>query len=173
MDYYRKKQLIAAVDRHDTVTGAVDKWQAHKKGLLHRGFTVALICREGIILQHRKHPVFDGYFDLTCSSHPVYHQGKLQGMTDAVYDSLAREWNINENKRPIALTHKGSVAYKAKDEASGFIEHEICHLYTAEITSLLLPQFDYAYGFSLLPKDTLRSCRLRFAPWVKKLIGLL
>lgn len=173
MNYYDQKQLIAAVDKNDQVTGKIEKWAAHKKGLLHRGFTVGLFYQNNIILQHRKHPVFDGYFDLTCSSHPVFRNGQLQDAIDAVYEALKREWNLEKSDLLPQVKNCGFVYYRTHDLKSGFLEHEICHLFISTATTLPSPDFKYAYGFSLLPQSKLTSSRLPFAPWVKKLISLL
>ena len=176
MDYYKKHQLIAAVDKNDSILSPIDKWEAHKKGILHRGFTVCLTYKNLILLQHRKHPVFDGYYDLACSSHPVYQEGKLQSFEEAIYDTLEREWNMKKSAINSKLVSKGSIYYKATDKLSAFIEHEICHLYFSTVTVLPSPNYEFAYGFSLLPKSTLINNKSpitkSFAPWVPQLLEL-
>src|SRR3989338_8675413 len=72
MDYYKQQQFLAQVDENDKILGKIEKWDCHKKGILHRGYTCILIYQNSFVLQHRKHPVFDGVFDLSFSSHPVY-----------------------------------------------------------------------------------------------------
>ena len=73
MDYYKQKQYLAEVDKNDKVLGEIEKWECHKKGVLHRGYTCILIYKGSYIFQHRKHPVFSGVFDLSFSSHPLCH----------------------------------------------------------------------------------------------------
>ena len=94
MDYYKEKIYLAAVDKSDTVLEGVERWEAHEKGILHRCFTVCLFFKDKIVMQHRKHPVFDGVFDLTCSSHPVFKNGKIQRNEEAVFETLEREWSV-------------------------------------------------------------------------------
>lgn len=177
MDYYKKKQLLALVDENDKITGKLDKWEAHKKGLLHRGFTVCLYYKDQIILQHRKHPVFDGVYDLTFSSHPVYKNDTIQDNLDAVYESLLREWNIKKEDLLYEPIQKGPFYYKAKDPRSDYTEHEMCSLYISEIVTLPSPNLDFAYGFSFVPKDKIIKNELpiitSFAPWVPKLLEVL
>ncbi len=177
MDYYKKDQLVALVDENDKITGKLDKWEAHKKGLLHRGFTVCLFYKDQIILQHRKHPVFDGVYDLTFSSHPVYKEDILQDNLAAVYESLLREWNIKKEDLLYQPIQKGPFYYKAKDPRSEYTEHEMCHLYVSEVTMLPSPNYDFAYGFSLVPKNKLIAKEApiitTFAPWVPKLLEVL
>lgn len=177
MDYYEKKQLLAVVDKNDTVLKKIDKWEAHEKGVLHRGFTVCLFYQDKIILQHRKHPVFDGVYDLTCSSHPYFKDGVLQTTTDAVIETLKREWDIVPSDLSSPLRHKGQIYYQAKDPKSIYQEHEICHLYCADIDKLPSPNFDFSYGFSLMTKDQIMDkktpIRGIFAPWIQPLLTIL
>lgn len=177
MNYYEKKQLLAQVDENDNVIGRVDKWEAHEKGILHRGFTTCLFYKDGVILQHRKHPVFDGVFDLTGSSHPYLEGEKLQEIEKAVIMMLNREWGLTQANLSSPLVHEGSVYYKAADPLSKYTEHEICHLYTATISVLPSPNYDFAYGFSIFPKNHItqknQSITNSFAPWVNPLLKLL
>lgn len=177
MDYYKKDQLIALVDENDKITGKLDKWEAHKKGVLHRGFTVCLYYKDQIILQHRKHPVFDGVYDLTFSSHPVFKDDTLQDNLDAVYESLLREWNVKKEDLVYEPLEKGPFYYQAKDPQSEYTEHEMCYLYISEVAALPSPNYDFAYGFSLIPKklitDNLQPITKLFAPWVPKLLEVL
>ena len=176
MDYYSLKQDLALVDKQNNVIGRMDKWEAHEKGILHRAFTVALIYQDSFLLQHRKHPVFDGVYDLTCSSHPVYANDKLQTNEAAVSAALLREWGI-ESSSVSELRDLGSVYYQAKDPRSKYQEHEICHLIQGKITHLPASNSDFAYGFSLLNRKNLldkkQPIRMAFAPWVPLLLDLL
>lgn len=173
MSYYQKKQFLARVNTENEIVGTVEKWKAHEEGILHRGFTVALLYKNQFILQHRKHPAFNGYFDLTCSSHPVYINEQPQQNEDAVFEALKREWNIEKFLvKNIKLL--GSVVYKAKDMRSGYTEHEFCLLYQGEVNTLPLPDFEYAYGFSLADKKQLADntfpTESLLVPWVKTFV---
>lgn len=178
IDYYKQKQLIAHVDTNDNVLGEIEKWEAHTKGILHRAFTVAIFCGDTIILQHRKHPAFDGYFDMTLSSHQLFENGKLQDDLTAVYACLKREYNIEPNfvTEPVK---KGKVMYKSIDPNGQFIEHEMCYLFTCEVTKLPTTDYDYAYGSVMIPFKDLLSERNHvhkaLAPWAKEFLkqGLL
>ena len=174
MDYYTKKQLVATVDRDNNITGEIEKWEAHKKGVLHKGFTVVLIYKGQYVLQHRKHPAFDGYFDLTFSSHPLYEKGELQREEDAIFQSLKREMNIEKKDLVGKLLYKGVVWYKAKDKSSVFIEHEMDSIYIAKINRLPQPNFTYSYGISLQSFDQIKDKNSSLAkllvPWVKALL---
>ena len=43
--YYKQKQMIARVDRQGNILGQIEKWEAHRKGILHKAFTVAIIYK--------------------------------------------------------------------------------------------------------------------------------
>ena len=165
------------VDKEDNVIRRIDKWTAHKTRVLHRAFTVCLFFKDQLILQHRKHPVFDGVYDLTCSSHPYFKNGQLQEMNEAVLETLKREWNVKKTDLISPINSKGSIYYKAKDPLSIYWEHEICYLFVVQIKRLPTPNFDFTYGFSLFPKELitnhLQPITKSFAPWVPPLLKLL
>lgn len=172
--YYDKKIMIAKCDRKGTILGEIERWEAHEKGILHRAFTIALFYKDQLIIQHRKHPVFDGVLDVTSSSHQVYENGTLQDTIEACYNTLEREWNIKKEdllKEPKDL---GWVYYKAKDEYSIYTEHEICNVVVATIKKL--PQFvpEIAYGYSLATPQQIQNKKSRLysqlAPWVHAMI---
>lgn len=170
MDYYKKTLYIARVDRNDRVLGPIERWKAHKEGVLHRGFTVGLIYKNFFICQHRKHPVFDGFLDLTASSHLIYKGGKLESNLEGVYRTLKREWNISKKDIQGSFGEKGKVYYRSS--YGNFIEHEICYFFSARAKTIPQVNFEYAYGFSLLTLNDLKSKNTPFAgaiaPWVKE-----
>ena len=70
--------MIATCDKNGNITGEIEKWEAHKKGILHRAYTVAIMHKGKLLLQHRKHPAFGGVLDATISSHQLVINGKLE-----------------------------------------------------------------------------------------------
>lgn len=169
MKYYQQKLFLAKVDNQDNIIGKIERWQAHKKGVLHRGFTTVLTYQDNFVLQHRKHLAFDGYFDLTFSSHPVYKKGKLQSDLEAIYETLKREWNVNKIGLVDEPKFLGKFYYKAKDPQSIYTEHEIDYIYQAEMKDLPTPNFDYAYDYSLMNKKQILKSKLHLAPWVQNI----
>lgn len=166
--YYSSQQNIPTVNRSDEITGSVDKWEAHEKGILHRAFTGIIVVDNNVVLQHRKHPVFDGYFDLSFSSHPIV-DGSNKTEVDWVLDSLLREWHIHDRKPKITLL--GSVYYQANDTGSNYKEHEIDRVYRIELLSAPEVNYQYAYGMSLCPLEILKKPLFplysSLAPWVR------
>ncbi len=170
MNYYSNKLYLAEVDNNDQIIGKVERWEAHEKGILHRGFTVVLFYDGKIVLQHRKHPAFDGYWDMTFSSHQIYlNNDRLQDNLDAIYETLKREWNVDKNgliNEPMFL---GKIYYKAKDPKSIYTEHEIDYIYSAKLKDDPHPNLDYAYGSQLIDKLEIKNLKLKIklAPWIK------
>ena len=171
MDYYKKQLFLAEVDRDDNILGKIERWKAHKEAVLHRGFTAILTYQNKIVLQHRKHLAFDGYFDLTFSSHQIYINEKLQTDLEAIYETLKREWNIDKTGLVSELKFLDKFYYIAKDPNSIFTEHEIDYIYQAELKSLPTPNPDFAYGFELINKQNIENFKM--APWVEDIIKMI
>lgn len=168
MDYYKQKIYIPCVNEQDEILGGIERWEAHEKGILHRGFTVAVLYKGAVICQHRKHPVFGGVIDMTASSHPTYGEGQAQDMVEAIRNTLAREWNMSDSYLTKQPTYAGKTRYSSFD--GKYTEHEVCHYYIAETDSMPEVNTDFAYGFSLMTLDELRDTKLpitaSLAPWV-------
>lgn len=171
--YYKQKQIIARVDKHGNVIDKIEKWEAHEKGILHKALTVALIYKGFFVIQHRKHPAFDGVYDITSSSHQLFIDDKLQTTEEATFDCLKREWGL-EKTEISKLKNLGSIYYKAKDSKSIYTEHEVCEILIAEVKVQPKPNLDFAYGFSLMNKQELQNKKSeiykKLAPWVKVMI---
>ena len=168
-NYYKQKQIIVSVDRDGNVIGQIEKWEAHKKGILHKALTVALIYKGQFVIQHRRHPAYDGVFDVTSSSHQLFTNGKLQTTEEATYECLKREWNL-EKKNLGKLENLGAIYYKAKDQKSIYTEHEICEILITEVKDKPIPNLDFAYGFLLADKKEFENKNSKIykklAPWV-------
>lgn len=171
--YFSQTQFVAQVDEQDQIVAKVEKWHAHQQGILHRAFTIALYHQGNILLQQRKHPAFDSFFDTSISSHQIYVEDKLQDDLTAIDSCLRRELNlsIDQISSPIK---KGSVLYKAQDSGSSFTEHELCYLYSAKLKDLPQFSYEYAYGYVLIPPQKLldqsNPIHASLAPWVKEFI---
>ena len=172
--YYKKKIIIAHCDRKGQILGPIERWEAHEKAILHRAFTVALFYKNQLVLQHRKHPVFDGVMDVTSSSHQVFSNGTLQDTIEATYDCLMREWGLDKNDLLEKPKDLGTIYYRAKDKFSIYTEHEVCNIVVATIKRP--PKFNenVSYGFSFASKKELldKNSRLfsTLAPWVQVML---
>ncbi len=170
MDYYKKVITIAQVNDKDEITGEIERWEAHKKGILHRGFTVILTYRDLYICQLRKHPVFNGVIDFAASSHQIYAEGKMQDINEAVAKTLEREWNMKPEDLTAPVKLAGKVQYNSFDGT--YTEHELCHFYLSSVSKLPSFNNDFAYGYALFSRDELKNLtpplNTAIAPWVKE-----
>lgn len=172
MDYYKQKLFIPQIDQEEKIIGKIERWEAHEKGILHMAFDVAVFYEGKIICQHRKHPLYNGVIDFTATSHPYYQDDTLQDMVEGVYSTLKREWNIDRNELVYPPKHIGKIYYKSSD--GKFIEHEVCHFYVSEIQSLPKVNFEYAYGYSLMTVEELKSklpLSKALAPWIQEALN--
>lgn len=174
MNYYNQKQTIARVDKNGNVLGKIEKWQAHKKGILHWGYAAVLVYKNYFIIQHRKHPAFDGVLDLSFASHQIFKRGKVDETVSAFYEDLKREWGLTKNDLNGSIKKLGYVYYKSKDSKSIYTEHEYCDVLIVKVNKLPQPNLEYAYGYSLVTKDELYNKKSRIyenlSPWGKKIV---
>lgn len=165
------KQIIATCDKNGNITGEIERWEAHRKGILHRAFTLAIIYKGSYILQHRKHPAFDGVFDVTSSSHQIIKNGKLESTIEAATRTLFREWDIKRSDIIGKIKVTGAVYYRAADEKSIYIEHEYCDIAEINLKHVPEPNYEVAYGYSLVTKKELSNKNSRIyqllSPWTK------
>jgi isopentenyldiphosphate isomerase len=174
LPYYHKELYLAAVDRNDTIIGKVERWKAHREGILHRGFTAILTIGEMVLLQHRKHLAFDDTWDLTFSSHQIYDGDAYQSDKHAIRSALTREWNLKQAIETIIPIHLGSVYYEEKDRKSVYTEHEVDHIYRVELSAIPENNPDFAYGHDMLRIEDVKKgiipSSYQLCPWVKKLL---
>ncbi|MDH7476250.1 MAG: hypothetical protein QHH09_02135 [Microgenomates group bacterium] len=169
MDYYKKKLFIPQINKNDGLIGKIERWQAHRQAILHRGFTTIIKSGDKIILQKRKHPVFDGVYDLSFSSHPVFIQNQLQTMEEAVLKTFQREWLVGRNAE-IKIKFLDKYYYRAADKKSGYFEHEINYLYLIDFSGEISdnPQFSYQMKIITIKDFFSKFNKINLAPWVKK-----
>ncbi len=159
------------VDKSGETVGKGERWEVHKKGLLHRGFTAVILYKAYVILQFRKHPVFDGVFDLSFSSHPYYKNNKLVDDIASIKESLEREWKA-QLKKDLKIAFLGKVKYCSKDK-NGLIENEIDYFYKLSLNQVPKINPDFAYGLTMIKKDRIKKGdfypipRALLAPWIK------
>ncbi len=94
----------------------------------------------------------------------------MQTTLEATYECLEREWGITKKDLLYAPKNLRAVYYKAKDKKSIYTEHEVCEILVSKVKKLPTPNFDFAYGFSLVKKQELLNKKSRLfenlAPWV-------
>ena len=113
---------VILVDSSDNEVGTMDKMEAHRKGILHRAFSVLLFNSTGeMLLQKRSAGKYHsaGLWTNTCCSHPKPNES-LQA---------AIKRRLNEE---MGIDIQSQFAYKFQYRATfenGLIEHELDHVY--------------------------------------------
>ncbi|MGB3465509.1 MAG: isopentenyl-diphosphate Delta-isomerase [Cyclobacteriaceae bacterium] len=117
------KEKIILVDEHDRETGIFDKLEAHRKGLLHRAFSVFIINSKGEhLLQKRATHKYHspGLWSNACCSHHI------AGTDFTVY--INRRLNEEIGLSDQTITKLFSTIYKL-DCGNKLIEHEYDHVF--------------------------------------------
>lgn len=115
-------QHVVLVDADDHELGTMEKLEAHRRGLLHRAFSVFLFDGRGhMLLQRRAAAKYHsaGLWSNACCSHPPPGMSTLV----AARHGLMRELGIATD-----LTSRFSFTYKA-DVGGGLTEHELDHVF--------------------------------------------
>jgi isopentenyl-diphosphate Delta-isomerase len=113
---------VILVNREDQETGLMEKMEAHKKGALHRAFSILLFNSSGnLMLQKRAMSKYHsgGLWTNTCCSHPL----PGETMENATRRKLKQEMGIEQE-----LSFAFKFVYKATLE-NNLIEHEMDHVF--------------------------------------------
>ena len=113
--------MLILVDENDKQMGTMGKMEVHRKGLLHRAFSVFIINEKNeLLLQQRALSKYHSpsLWTNTCCSHQ--HEGETS--TQAAKRRLNQEMGIKTS-----LEFLFSFIYKAEFE-NGLIEHEFDHV---------------------------------------------
>lgn len=119
------EQRVILVNEQDEPTGEMEKIEAHKKGELHRAFSIFIFNRKGaMLLQQRALNKYHsaGLWTNACCSHP-------QPGEETINAALRR---LNEEMGfQTALEKVFSFVYKASFE-NGLTEYEFDHVFAGE-----------------------------------------
>ncbi len=115
-------EKVILVDEGDNAIGTMEKMEAHRKGMLHRAFSVILFNSNGeMLLQKRAAKKYHsgGLWTNTCCSHPLPNESTR----DASRRRLMQEMGIN-----LQPTFAFKFIYKT-DLDHNLVEHEYDHVY--------------------------------------------
>ena len=115
------EEKVVLVDKEDFQLGLMPKLEAHRKGVLHRAFSVFVFNSSKLLLMQKRSSLkyhSPGLWTNTCCS----HQRDGESTVDAAKRRLNEEMGLN-----IDLKETFSFIYKANLE-NGLIEHEFDHV---------------------------------------------
>ena len=116
---------VILVNEKDEITGSMEKLEAHKKGLLHRAFSIFVFNSQGeMLMQQRAIDKYHsgGLWTNACCSHP--QPGEETG--DAARKRLKEEMGFE-----IPVSKVFDFVYKAKFD-NGLTEYEFDHVFVGE-----------------------------------------
>jgi isopentenyl-diphosphate delta-isomerase len=161
------EDLVILVNEKDEQIGSLGKLDAHKKGLLHRAFSVIIWNDENeILIQQRAFGKYhsEGLWTNTCCSHPKMGETILE----AAHRRLKEEMGFD-----CELQQKFHFTYKIELENQLF-EHELDHVLIGKYSRNPLPNPEEVKDFrwislSELKKEIAEKPEI-FTFWFKEII---
>lgn len=150
------KEKIILVDLHDQMIGTMDKMAVHRKGALHRAFSVFLFNSQGqLLLQQRASEKYHsgGLWTNTCCGHPRPGEQTLGAAGRRLREELGLTCELEE------LFH---FVYRHEFD-NGLTEHEYDHVVIGFSDELPDPDPAEVADFSYLQPDEL-TADLRLRP---------
>lgn len=160
------EQIILAVDDEGHFSGEyIPKSVGHTgEGRRHLAITVLVYNSKGeVLLQRRKHQVFDNIWDFTASTHPLHTKDGDESLEEAALRALKDEYGVED----VQFKRVGEFNYFAKID--GLCENEHDHIligeYNGEVN--LNPEIGYEYKW-VDKKEFLKDIETnpqQYSPW--------
>jgi len=115
------ENYVILVDKNDNPIGKMEKIEAHKKGLLHRAFSVFIYNeRKELLLQQRALTKYHtpGLWTNTCCSHQKENETNIQAGQRRLQEEMGFTVPLEEI---MAFTYKAPFS-------NGLVEHEFDHI---------------------------------------------
>jgi isopentenyl-diphosphate delta-isomerase len=157
---------VQLVDAQDRPAGTATKWDAHRQGLLHRGFSL-LVFNESdeLLLQKRADGKYHsaGLWTNTCCSHPYIGEA----VEDAIHRRLEEEMGFD-----CPATFIDTLHYTTPPLENGLMENELIHLYAGRTNRRSfspdpLEVADWRWITSAGLKREIASAPGRFSYWMR------
>lgn len=155
---------VILVNEQDEVTGVMEKMEAHRKGLLHRAFSVFILNDAGDMLLHQR--ALDKYhsgglWTNACCSHPL----PGETVTQAAHRRLMEEMGFD-----CPLSELFQFIYRT-DFDNGLIEHEYDHVLMGTYNGTINPNPQEVNDYRFIPVETvtrlLQEQPAQFTSWFK------
>lgn len=141
-------EQVILVNEKDEQMGVEEKMEAHRKGLLHRAFSIFIFNQNGdLLIQQRAKEKYHcgGLWTNTCCSHPRPNE-KIE---DACSRRLFEEMGFN-TKLEEAFTFKYKVTFD-----NGLIENEVDHIFIGNFDNNPTPNKSEVENYRWVDKHTL------------------
>ena len=155
-------QEVVLVNERDESLGTMEKIDAHRKGLLHRAFSVFIFNSKGeMLLQQRARNKYHsgGLWTNACCSHP----GAGEEVATAAGRRLMEEMGFS-----VSLEKIFDFIYRSEME-NGLTEHEFDHVYVGFYEGGIRPDKDevqdYCYKNMDAIRESLQSHPAHYTAW--------
>ena len=156
------EEKLILVDYQDRQIGTGEKMEVHRKGLLHRAFSVFLFNGNRLLIQKRAEEKYHcgGLIANTCCSHPR--------VGESVMEAAGRRLNEECGIKDVSLTEQGWFIYRAVFD-NGLTEYEADHILTGTYNGSLVPDPDEIAQLKWIELDELETDMIqdpgKYAPW--------
>lgn len=158
---------VILVDELDNEIGSEEKIKAHKKGLLHRAFSIFIFNKKGeLLLQQRAKSKYHsgGLLTNTVCSHPLPNEN----ISDAVTRRLKEEMRFDTELKEIF-----SFIYKSEYE-NGLTEYEFDHVFIGYYNSNPIPNIEEVENYKWVTMEYLKKDieenQTKYTTWFKKIL---
>ncbi len=159
---------VILVDDADRPLGVAPKLEVHRRGDLHRAFSVIIHDGGGNLLLQKRHVGkyhSGGLWTNACCGHPRPGEDTLA----AARRRLAEEMGIS-----CELSALGALVYRA-EVGDGLIEHEVAHVFSGLHTGAVVPHPQEAEGYAWRPLAEIRrevdAAPERFTAWFRRYLA--
>lgn len=168
-------QVILAVDDQGNFLEYIPKEIGHRgKGKRHLAITVLLYnSKNQVLLQKRKHKIFDNIWDLTGATHPLHKaDGTDETLEEATLRCLKDEWGIREIGE---IREIGVFNYFA--QYGDLCENEHCYLMVGKFDGEVNMDLNMGYEYKWVNeegmlKDMAENSQ-NYSPWAIEAVKLL
>lgn len=157
-------EQVILVDAQDRELGLMEKMEAHRKGLLHRAFSIFILNdNEELLLQRRAESKYHsgGLWTNTCCSHPR----KGETLQQAAHRRLMEEMGFD-----CELEKALDFVYRA-EFSDGLTEHEYDHVFIGYFNGTPRINPDEVSDYKWMPLDEVKKDLLRnpqnYTEWFK------
>lgn len=158
---------MTLVDHDDVEVDRVDRDLAHRQGLLHRAVSVFIFNERDELLLQRRAPTkngFAGKWANTCCTHPRPGETVVAAGERRLHEEMGLT---------VSLERVGTFVYRAEDQHSGYVEHELDHVLVGRTDATPSPDPHEADDYRWVTLEELRIVvsGQEYAPWLRQALA--
>ena len=141
---------VILVNESDEVLGTMEKMEAHRKGVLHRAFSVFLFNDNGELLIHQRAKSkyhSPGLWTNTCCSHQRIDESNIQAGKRRLMEELGIKADLKDSFH---------IIYRAELD-QGLTEHELDHVLLGTFNGEAIPNPEEVESWKYVDLESLQS----------------